>query len=81
MMVNSKENSDVKIVDFGLSKMIGPTQMCHEPFGTLAYVAPEVLLQKPYNKGVDVWGLGVLSYLMISGHLPFDNDDDKEIAQ
>jgi serine/threonine protein kinase len=81
LMVDKTENSDVKIVDFGLSKMIGPTQQCNEPFGTLAYVAPEVLLQKPYGKSVDVWGLGILAFLMMMGSLPFDNEDDREVAQ
>lgn len=81
LMADKSENSDVKLVDFGLSKMIGPTETCSEPFGTLAYVAPEVLLQKPYGKAVDVWGLGILAYLMLIGNLPFDNEDDREVAQ
>ncbi len=81
LMVDKTENSDVKIVDFGLSKMVGPAQLCTEPFGTLSYVAPEVLLQKPYGKAVDVWGLGVLAYLMLVGSLPFDHEDDREVAQ
>jgi len=47
----------------------------------LAYVSPEVLNQKPYGKSVDVWGLGVLTYLMLVGSLPFDDEDDHKIAQ
>ena len=81
LMVDPSETSDVKIVDFGLSKMIGPTELCNEPFGTLSYVAPEVLLQKPYGKGVDVWSLGILAYLMLVASLPFDHEDDKEVAR
>jgi serine/threonine protein kinase len=81
LMVDKSEESDVKIVDFGLSKMIGPSQLCTEPYGTLAYVSPEVLFQKPYGKSVDVWGLGVLTYLMLVGSLPFDDEDDREVAQ
>lgn len=81
LMVDKTEDSDVKIVDFGLSKMIGPSQLCTEPYGTLAYVSPEVLFQQPYGKSVDVWGLGVLAYLMLVGSLPFDDEDDREVAQ
>ena len=44
LMVKAEENSDVKIVDFGLSKTFGPGDTCKEPFGTLCYVAPEILL-------------------------------------
>ena len=44
LMVNSSEDSELKIVDFGLSKIIGPNETSLDPFGTLSYVAPEVLL-------------------------------------
>lgn len=81
LMATKAEDSDVKIVDFGLSKMVGPTQLCTEPFGTLSYVAPEVLQQKPYGKAVDVWSLGILAYLMMVGSLPFDHEDDREVAR
>ena len=81
LMVSKDENSDVKIVDFGLSKMVGPGQLCTEPFGTLTYVAPEVLQQIPYGKEVDVWSLGILAFLMLVGCLPFDDDDDVELAK
>lgn len=81
LMVDESEDADVKIVDFGLSKMVGPNEKCNEPFGTLSYVAPEVLLQLPYDKSVDVWSLGVVAYLLLSGTLPFDDDDEKEIVR
>lgn len=44
-------------------------------------MAPEVLLQKPYGKEVDLWSLGIIMYLLLSRYLPFDDDDDKEIAR
>lgn len=80
-MVNSDEKSDIKIVDFGLSKSFGPGETCKEPFGTLCYVAPEILLQRSYDKTVDLWSLGVITHLMLSGTLPFDDQDDREIAK
>jgi serine/threonine protein kinase len=44
IMMSSKENDAIpKIVDFGLSKIIGPNEKASEPFGTVGYVAPEVL--------------------------------------
>ena len=81
LMVSDSDDSDLKIVDFGLSKIIGPNESSLEPFGTLSYVAPEVLLQKPYGKEVDLWSLGVITYLLLSKVLPFDDDEDKEIAR
>jgi serine/threonine protein kinase len=44
LMTDKGDDSDLKIVDFGLSKIIGPTENSKDPFGTLSYVAPEVLL-------------------------------------
>lgn len=43
MMNDDSDNAVPKLVDFGLAKMIGPNEKAHEPFGTLGYVAPEVL--------------------------------------
>jgi len=80
LMTTSEDDAKPKLVDFGLSKIIGPRETCSDPFGTLSYVAPEVLLQKPYDKRVDLWSLGVIIYLLLSGTLPFDDDDDREIA-
>ena len=81
LMTTSEDDAKPKLVDFGLSKIIGPKETCSDPFGTLSYVAPEVLLQKPYDKRVDLWSLGVIIYLLLSGTLPFDDDDDREIAR
>ncbi len=81
LMTSTEEDAHPKLVDFGLSKIIGPSETCSDPFGTLSYVAPEVLLQKPYDKGVDLWSLGVIIYLLLSGTLPFDDDEDREIAR
>ena len=81
LMSDSSDTAECKIVDFGLSKIIGPSQTSLDPFGTLSYVAPEVLLQKPYGKEIDVWSLGVITYLMIARVLPFDDEEEKEIAR
>jgi serine/threonine protein kinase len=77
LLTDKSHTSEIKIVDFGLSKIIGPGEFCNEPYGTLSYVAPEVLRQKPYTTTVDIWGLGVILYTLICGTLPFDDDDDK----
>ena len=44
LMVDDGDEADIKLVDFGLSKTFGPGETCKEPFGTLCYVAPEILL-------------------------------------
>ena len=61
----------VKIGDFGLSKILAPQEKTTEGYGTLTYVAPEIINRVPYNKSVDIWSLGVLTYFLVSGSLPF----------
>lgn len=85
LMTDDSENADIRLLDFGLSKIIGPNEKCTEPFGTLvkinifiqSYVAPEVLLEKPYNKSVDIWSIGIISYLLLTGGLPFDDEESE----
>ena len=43
LMKDKTDDSEIKLVDFGLSKTFGPGETCNEPYGTLWYVAPEIL--------------------------------------
>ena len=82
IMTNQTETADIKLLDFGLGKMIGPNELCNDFFGTLSYVSPEVLEVKPYTKSVDLWAIGVITYLLLSGYLPFDDENsEREIAR
>ena len=47
-------------------------------FGILTFVSWEVLIRKPYNKEIDIWSIGVILYLILSGDLPFDDEEDNE---
>jgi len=46
MMSDSSDTAYPKIIDFGLAKFIGSSQRTSEPFGTVGYCAPEILLSK-----------------------------------
>ncbi len=82
LMTDNSDEADIRLLDFGLSKIIGPNETCREPYGTLSYVAPEVLLDIPYNQKVDIWSIGVISYLLLCGCLPFDDRySEREIAR
>ena len=82
LMTDQTERADIRLLDFGLGKIVGPTDKCNEPYGTLSYVAPEVLKEKPYDKSVDLWSLGIITYLMLCGFLPFDDEtSEREIAR
>jgi tRNA A-37 threonylcarbamoyl transferase component Bud32 len=71
MMSDKTINAIVKIVDFGLSKVLGIFEKSNEAYGTLAYAAPEVIQKSAYNKTIDIWSLGVILYFLISGQFPF----------
>ena len=66
------------ISDFGLSKMEESGVMA-TACGTPGYVAPEVLAQKPYGKAVDVWSIGVISYILLCGYPPFYDENDANL--
>lgn len=72
------EESKIMISDFGLSKMEDSGFMA-TACGTPGYVAPEVLAQKPYGKAVDVWSIGVISYILLCGYPPFYDENDANL--
>lgn len=78
MLTEKSISAEIKIMDFGLSKMMHHGEKVADGFGTLSFVAPEVLLRKPYNSKVDVWSLGVTILNLLSGDLPFDDANDNE---
>jgi len=76
----NKESSnviEVKLADFGLSKILGNKEMTNEGYGTIAFASPEILLKHPYNYKVDVWSLGIIVYYLLSGDIPFAQDSKK----
>ncbi|KAJ8923841.1 hypothetical protein NQ315_010423 [Exocentrus adspersus] len=76
---SADEDSKIMISDFGLSKMEDSGVMA-TACGTPGYVAPEVLAQKPYGKAVDVWSIGVISYILLCGEFEFDSPYWDEIS-
>jgi serine/threonine protein kinase len=77
----SNDDADIKITDFGLSCICGPSEYVTQPCGTLAYVAPEILNLQGYNHKVDVWSVGIIMYLLLRGRLPFPIHQIKPYAQ
>lgn len=81
LMENKDDNSEVKLIDFGLSKrwMDGDgADKMHTVVGTPYYVAPEVL-RGSYDKKCDIWSLGVILFVFLCGYPPFEGDDNKQI--
>lgn len=60
----------IKIADFGLSKVIWDSQTM-TPCGTVGYTAPEIVKDERYSKSVDMWALGCVLYTLLCGFPPF----------
>ena len=73
-------DNNIKICDFGVSKIIKKGDILVEQCGTPAYIAPEILKNRGYEGfGVDIWSAGVVLYAMLSGTVPFKGNDVKEL--
>lgn len=76
---NTDPNAELKLIDFGLSsKFRDSTELMHSIVGTPYYVAPEVL-HGNYGPECDLWSLGVISFVLLSGKLPFPGEDNKDV--
>lgn len=69
-------SSQVKLCDFGFARIIGEKSFRRSVVGTPAYLAPEVLRSKGYNRSLDMWSVGVIVYVSLSGTFPFNEDED-----
>ena len=72
---------EIKIMDFGLSKILASTEKMVSYSGTLKYMAPEILSGKPHNKEIDIWSMGVILYNLLTGCFPFYSKDENEFAK
>ena len=77
-MSSNGDDAVLKIGDFGLSKVLGPDERVEDSFGTLAYAAPEVFTGSTNGKEVDLWSYGVIAFSLVTGALPFDEEDPED---
>ncbi|EZA49629.1 hypothetical protein DMN91_006107 [Ooceraea biroi] len=74
----TKEGNRIKIIDFGLAREYDPTKKLQVLFGTPEFVAPEVVNFDQIGFGTDIWSIGVICYVLLSGLSPFMGDTDIE---
>jgi len=70
-------SSELKLIDFGLSKHFSEGEVLSEAVGTPYTIAPETILGK-YDERVDLWAIGVITYLLLSGETPFGGAGGEE---
>ena len=75
-------NSYIKLIDLNLVKYLNNSEKTKEPYGTVGYSSPEMLLDLPYDSKIDEWSIGILTFLLLCGKLPFsDEHSEREVAR
>lgn len=81
ILIDSKQKGAIKVIDFGTSQVFDEKKHeMHKMYGTPYYIAPEVLTGK-YTEKCDIWSIGVILYVMLSGKAPFNGSNDREILK
>ncbi|XP_058714252.1 myosin light chain kinase, smooth muscle-like isoform X2 [Poecile atricapillus] len=68
----------IKIIDFGLARKLAPDTPVKVLHGTPEFMAPEVVAFEPVSFSTDMWSVGVICYILLSGESPFQGDTDME---
>lgn len=82
VLMQSKEvqKLDLKITDFGFAKFYDPRDGgLKESLGSPLYMAPEIVKNLAYDTKVDIWSLGVVAYILLSGKPPFNGRSKEQI--
>ncbi|KAG9759729.1 Pkinase-domain-containing protein, partial [Aureobasidium melanogenum] len=76
-----RENTQVKLVDFGMAALQPEGKKLTTACGSPHYAAPEVIKSRPYDGArADVWSCGVILYVMLTGMTPFNYDQDRNLG-
>jgi len=84
MYEDEREDAELKLTDFGFARAVRPgLETMHEQLGTPSYMSPELWAEHraPYDSSVDMWAIGVVAYMLLSGQRPFHSTDQKEKAR
>ena len=79
--LNKTGKGNIKIIDFGLSKILGKYETAEESYGSLCFKCPELIRQIPYDFKIDSWNLGITIYYLIYKELPFEKGNKNQIKQ
>uniref|UniRef100_S4RZZ8 Myosin light chain kinase, smooth muscle n=1 Tax=Petromyzon marinus TaxID=7757 RepID=S4RZZ8_PETMA len=78
IMCLNQTGNRIKIIDFGLARKLENVKNLKVMFGTPEFVAPEVINYEPIGYATDMWSVGVICYILVSGLSPLMGDNDNE---
>jgi len=80
LFASTDSGAPLKAIDFGISVFCEPGQEIDLRAGTPIYLAPDVLKQK-YSHPADMWSVGIIAYMLLTGRLPFSGEEGDEVAE
>lgn len=81
VVMASVRSIQVKLIDFGAAKRVTKLGAKVAPSGTLDFQSPEIINEEPVFPQTDIWSVGVLAYLLLSGCSPFEGSDEHDTKQ
>ena len=79
LLMSDDNDSFIKLADFGFAARVHRPKSLTKQCGTPFFVAPEILTRKPYDQQSDMWSVGCIVFLLLSGSLPFMGRSQKEL--
>jgi len=82
LLQDAHDVGTIKLADFGFAKRVLVDNGCRTLCGTPGYLAPEILERWPaYDTKCDLWGVGVILFLLLSGYLPFEDEEEDKVFE
>ena len=79
LLAGFEDDSHIKLADFGFAIQTDGYVSLKTQCGTPGYVAPEILSTQLYGRSVDMWSIGVITYILLGGYPPFHDDNQKAL--
>ena len=73
-MSKDQNNLEIKVTDFGFSCFYDPDLGLEIQLGTALYMAPEIIKAQKYNEKADIWSIGVIAYMLLTGRVPYSTN-------
>ncbi|CAM0512101.1 unnamed protein product [Fasciola hepatica] len=81
IMIEDLASRKIKIIDFGLARVLNPNETFQDMAGTPEFCAPEIVNFDPITFATDMWAVGVITYILLTGISPFAGDSQIETFQ
>jgi calcium/calmodulin-dependent protein kinase I len=78
LLQSTDDNAPIKIADFGFASVCDGDSLT-DSCGSAYYVAPEIIRRVPYGVQVDMWAIGVISYMLLAGYPPFQHPNQRKL--